>query len=112
MSTVTARIQSGSGEVLEERFEEIFRQHGPFVYRTAYSITGNRQDAEDVAQTLFLKLLQRDLPSTLLRNPKAYLCRAAINLALNTVRSKKRQRIATGVDLLSAAAEAPPDSVE
>jgi RNA polymerase sigma-70 factor (ECF subfamily) len=107
MSTITATIQSGSGEALRDRFEEVFRQHGAFVYRTAYSVTGNRQDAEDVVQTLFVKLLERDLPSALMRNPRAYLCRAAINLALNTLRARKRQRLTSGVELLEESAPAP-----
>jgi RNA polymerase sigma-70 factor, ECF subfamily len=112
MSTVTATIRSGSGEALEDRLEEIFREHAPFVYRTAYSVTGNRQDAEDVVQTLFLKLFQRDLPSALIRNPKAYVCRAAINLALNTIRARKRQRLTHNVDVLQSAPGSPDPAEE
>jgi hypothetical protein len=48
-----------TGEALSEEFEELYSQHWQLVYRTAYAITGNRQDAEDVLQSIFVKLLQR-----------------------------------------------------
>jgi RNA polymerase sigma-70 factor (ECF subfamily) len=100
MSTVT--LTHISGEALEQEFEELFREHCQFVYRTAYSVTGNRQDAEDVLQSIFLKLLQREFPSALMKSPRAYLYRAAVNLALNTVRSRKHKNIAGDVELLEA----------
>jgi RNA polymerase sigma-70 factor (ECF subfamily) len=65
-------------------------------------VTGNRQDAEDVLQSIFLKLLQREFPSALMKSPRAYLYRAAVNLALNTVRSRKHKNIAGNVELLEA----------
>jgi RNA polymerase sigma-70 factor (ECF subfamily) len=109
MHTATATIPNAGGEALAQDFEEVFREHCQFVYRSAYSVTGNRQDAEDVLQNIFVKLLERELPSALMRNPKAYLYRAAVNLALNTIRTRKRQRLTDGVELLEKAApEVPP----
>ena len=104
MATLTATIPGADGQTLPQEFEEIFREHCQFIYRSAYSVTGNRQDAEDVLQNIFLKLIRRDLPSALMRNPKAYLYRAAVNVALNTVRSRKRQRLTDGVELLEVPA--------
>ena len=43
---------------LPEEFESIFHEHSEFVYRTAYRVTGSAEDAEDVMQTVFLKLLK------------------------------------------------------
>ena len=37
---------------------ELFQRYGNSVYRLAWSYTGSRQDAEDVTQTVFLKLLE------------------------------------------------------
>ena len=37
---------------------ELFQCYGNSVYRLAWSYTGSRQDAEDVTQTVFLKLLE------------------------------------------------------
>ena len=71
MSSVTAfRIPTGP---LTEEFEELFREHHALVFRTAYSVTGNAQDAEDVLQTIFLRILRRELPPALRKNPKGYL---------------------------------------
>lgn len=95
-----AAVPSGAmPKVLPQEFEELFREHCQLVYRTAYGITGNRQDAEDVLQSIFLKLLQRDFSAELKRNPAAYLHRAAVNLSLNVLRSRKRQKVTDGVDL-------------
>jgi RNA polymerase sigma-70 factor (ECF subfamily) len=71
-------------------FDQIFRENYQLVYRTAYGVTGSPEDAEDVLQTIFLRLVRRELPPGLLRNPKAYLYRAAVNLSLNTIRLRKR----------------------
>ena len=88
MSIVTMPRPGGSP--LAGEFDEIFQEHAQFVYRTAYGVTGNHQDAEDVLQTIFLRLLRKDLSPELKQNPKAYLYRAAINLSLNVVRARKR----------------------
>ena len=109
MSTVT--LTNISGEALEQEFEELFREHCQFVYRTAYSVTGNRQDAEDVLQSIFLKLLQREFPSALMKSPRAYLYRAAVNLALNTIRSRKQKNIVGDVELLEAPERVSADGV-
>jgi RNA polymerase sigma-70 factor (ECF subfamily) len=39
--------------------EQIFREHHGLVFRAAYRITGNAGDAEDVMQTVFLRMLKR-----------------------------------------------------
>jgi RNA polymerase sigma-70 factor (ECF subfamily) len=71
--------------------EQMFREHYQFVYRTAYGLTGNSQDAEDVLQNIFAGLVRREFPPELLRNPKAYFYRAAFNLSLNVIRDRKRR---------------------
>ena len=87
MSTIT--VPSARGEALAQELEDIFREHCRLVYRTAYSITGSWQDAEDVLQTIFLRLLQREHPIEFTTSPGAYLYRAAVNVSLNAVQSRK-----------------------
>src|SRR5262245_40910633 len=84
--------------------ERLFREHYQLIYRTAYSITGTRQDAEDVLQTIFLRLLKRESPPDLETRPKRYLHRAAVNAALSIVRSRRRQRLTENLDNLEIAA--------
>jgi len=77
------------GPIVKEA-EEIFREHSQLIYRTAFAITGVSHDADDVLQTIFLKLLRREFPPDLSRNPKAYLYRASVNASLSVIRSRRR----------------------
>jgi len=88
---------------LAEDLEDAFREHSRLVYRTAYSVTGSAQDAEDVVQTLFLQLVRRGLPPAFKQNPKGYLYRAAVNLSLNAVKSRRRQAVAVDPEKLQVA---------
>src|SRR5262245_50350297 len=88
MVTMGQPIARSSG--LEPELERLFHEHSHMLYRTAYGMLGNRADAEDVLQTLFLRLLRRDLPADLLRNPAGYLYRAAVNGSINVIRSRGR----------------------
>jgi RNA polymerase sigma-70 factor (ECF subfamily) len=97
-----ATFSSVRSEMLAKEFEGLFLEHYQMVYRTAYSVTGSRQDAEDVLQSLFLKLLQLESPPDRERSLKGYLYRAAINLSLNIVRARKRRDETEDVDSLAA----------
>ena len=68
--------------------EQIFHDHRTRVFRAAFRITGNVNDAEDVLQTVFLRLARRDDPGSV-QNLESYLYRAAINAALDLLRSRK-----------------------
>jgi RNA polymerase sigma-70 factor (ECF subfamily) len=68
--------------------ETLFRVHHATVLRAAYRITGNASDAEDVLQTVFMRLLRRPADSTVMENVPAYLHRAAVNAALDLVRDR------------------------
>lgn len=82
-------IQPSAG-TLPQDFERIFREHYAFVYRTAERTTGNAQDAEDVLQTLFLRLLGKELPADVRDNPRRYLYRATVNISLDVLRARQR----------------------
>jgi RNA polymerase sigma-70 factor (ECF subfamily) len=88
MSTVT--LSNVASARLTEELDQLFREHYQLVYRTAYGVTGNREDAQDVLQTLFLRLLRKNRPTDFRENPRAYLYRAAVNLSLNAIRQRKR----------------------
>ena len=74
---------------IPDELEQSFRAHHDLVFRTAYRITGNAGDAEDVLQTVFLRLLRRGSNTEGLDNPESYLRRAAINAALDVIRSRR-----------------------
>ena len=74
---------------IPDELDRAFRDHHRLVFRTAYRITGNARDAEDVLQTVFLRLLRRDSGADPLEKPESYLRRAAINAALDVIRSRQ-----------------------
>lgn len=76
--------------------ERAFDAHSRLVFRTAYRITGNADDAEDVLQTVFLRLAGRDFAhddGAPIENAESYLRRAAVNAALNLIERKSRNNV-------------------
>jgi RNA polymerase sigma-70 factor (ECF subfamily) len=104
---LTPAPHRAGGRPLPEDFERIFNENHALVYRVAYRITGNSEDAEDVLQTLFLRLLRREILPDIERNPKAYMHRAAINIALDVVKLRARHVSSANLDE-QAPQQAPP----
>ncbi|MBZ5656968.1 MAG: sigma-70 family RNA polymerase sigma factor [Acidobacteriia bacterium] len=79
--------------MIPDGLEQAYRAHHGLVFRTAYRITGNAADAEDVLQTVFLRLVRRrtsaDGIEEMIENEESYLRRAAINAALDVIRSRQ-----------------------
>lgn len=69
----------------------LFQAHHGDVYRAAWRVTGDADDADDVVQTVFLRLARRGGGSDALDNPAGYLRRAAVNAALDLVRGRRRR---------------------
>ena len=90
---------------LSQQLERIFDRHYELMYRTAYSLTGSAADAEDIVQTIFVRLLNRELPPDLNTQPERYLYRAAFNLSLNTIRDKKRQVLSGNMEIFDTACD-------
>ena len=70
--------------------EDLFQQHHHRIFRTANRLTGSAADAEDVLQTVFLRLARGQESPDIGTNPEAYFTRAAINASLDLLRSRKR----------------------
>lgn len=86
----------------------LYREHCDRVFTAAYRITGNAMDAEDVLQTVFLRLLRREDDLVIDETAPAYFHRAAVNAAFDALRSRRRQR---AVDVDDVAAALPDDSL-
>lgn len=84
---------------IPDELDRAFRAHHGLVFRTAYRITGNASDAEDVLQTVFLRLLHREQQAEPVQNEESYLRRAAINAALDILRLRQSDRSVELVDL-------------
>lgn len=89
---------------IQGELEQAFRAHHALVFRTAYRITGNAADAEDVLQTVFLRLLRKPEQFEAMQNPESYLRRAAMNAALDIVRARPPIHLTVIPELPSRAA--------
>jgi len=72
-------------------WDEIVEQHSDRVYRLAYRLTGNRPDAEDLTQEVFVRVFRRldtYTPGTF----EGWLHRITTNLFLDQARRKQRIR--------------------
>jgi RNA polymerase sigma-70 factor, ECF subfamily len=72
-----------------EEIEKIFVAHHDRVYRAAYRVTGNASDAEDVLQSVFLRLLRHQHDFGDVDDAGNYLYRAAVNAAIDLVRTRR-----------------------
>jgi RNA polymerase sigma-70 factor (ECF subfamily) len=73
----------------DELFENIFIRYYPLVYRLAYRYVGQPDEAEDIAQEVFLRFYHLPSRATNETQQRAWLCRVAINLGLNALRKRK-----------------------
>ena len=87
VATTLRLVTQPPGEV-----ETLYRAHHDRVFRAAHRITGSPADAEDVLQTVFLRLVKSGEAYDLSQNPEAYLSRAAINASLDLIRSRNRSK--------------------
>ena len=69
-------------------FAELYERHYEAVFRAALRVTGNASDAEDVLQTVFLRVLSRSEDTEAAQRPVAYFRRAAVNAAVDLLRRR------------------------
>lgn len=93
------------------KLEDVFLAHHARVLKAAYRVTGSISDAEDVAQTVFLRLACGDIDSRRITHLESYLQRAAVNAALDLLRAK-RNRESVPIETVEALQESPGVSPE
>ena len=109
----SAMLSGVTTEPLSREFDQFFREHYQMVYRTAFGVTGSPEDAEDALQTIFLRLIRREFSPALVKNPKAYLYRAVVNLSLKTIRLRRRHVLTDDAERFEAVEHtADSDSLE
>ena len=89
-------------------FAELFERHHEAVFRAALRVTGNLGDAEDVLQTVFLRLLARRGDAEAAPPSAAYFRRAAVNAAVDLLRRRAVHAESVYDDRAPHAAVAPP----
>lgn len=108
--TVSAAIAPFQHVQHNDRLERLFAAHYGRVLAAAYRVTGNMADAEDVAQSLFLRLSREEIPQV--ANFAGYLYRSAVNGALDLLRQRKvLEPLETATELHLGCAGGSPESV-
>ena len=86
-----------------EEILRLFHQYKDAVYRLALSLTGSAADAEDVTQTVFLKLMEKQ-PELMPGKERAWLFRVAVNECRSLWRRLKLRRTEPLEEALAVAA--------
>jgi RNA polymerase sigma-70 factor (ECF subfamily) len=89
-------------------FADLYERHYEAVFRAALRVTGNPADAEDVLQTVFLRVLTRGGDVEAAPLPAAYFRRAAVNAAVDLLRRRAVRPEAVYDDRAPHAAVQPP----
>jgi RNA polymerase sigma-70 factor, ECF subfamily len=89
--------------------ERVFEEYHGMVFRAAFRITGNAGDAEDVLQTVFLRLVRRTGDAPAVEHLSGYLHRAAVNAALDLMRSRQAAQSVPLEDLPLPSSQPAPD---
>ena len=110
VAATTSRFRAAPAAEGAGVLERLFRDHHEQVFRAAYRITGSVTDAEDVLQTIFLRLASNAETSELAPSPAGYLHRAAVNAALDIVRGRGRTSLVSFDSVESAQELNSPDS--
>lgn len=71
----------------------LIEKYSPVVYRMAYSMVKNTQDAEDIHQEVFVKYLAKRPEFASEGHAKAWFLRVTINLAKNLWKTAWRQKV-------------------
>lgn len=74
----------------QRKFEKIIAIKDK-LFRLAFSIMGNREDAEDVVQDTLLRVWNKQETLNAIDNPEGYSMRAVRNIALDKLASKENQ---------------------
>lgn len=102
-------MSSTSVSVGPAGFEALYARHYEAVFRAAMRVMGNPADAEDVLQTVFLRMFSHANHEETARLPTAYFRRSAVNAAVDLLRRRVAHR-ETAYDEAAevAVGESPP----
>jgi RNA polymerase sigma-70 factor, ECF subfamily len=110
-SVAVARVKAGDGDA----YRALVDRHSRSVFRLAYRMTGNEQDAEDVVQETFLRAYKQLHRYEGRASFGTWLYRIASNYSLDLMRSRARhpqvaieESAAPGTDALGAVASNAP----
>jgi RNA polymerase sigma-70 factor (ECF subfamily) len=84
-------VAGDDGDWTPPTWDEIVRDHSTRVYRLAFRLTGNRHDAEDLTQEVFVRVFKA-LPTFRPGTLEGWMHRITTNLFLDQARRRRRIR--------------------
>jgi len=97
--------------VSPDQFKQTFLPLHPKLFRVAYALTGNKDDAEDILQETYCKLWNKREELTNIINPEAFSVTLIKNLCMDFLRSSKSGRYEDSLDTITIASYNTPDTV-
>ena len=85
---------------LHQAVEAVVREHSRFVFRLAYSILRNRDEAEDATQEVFIRVFKNKEKLSGIADQRLWLAKIAWRVTLDWKRLLDRRRPAEGSDLV------------
>src|SRR5205823_14130105 len=106
-AAVLARARQGDSEA----FRALVERHSRSVFRLAFRMTGNEQDAEDVVQEAFLRAFKQLGRFESRANFGTWLYRIVANCSVDLMRAKQSRHDMTRSESLDEATELPARDV-
>ena len=82
----------------QPEFRELVAPHIPALFRSAYRLTGNRQDAEDVVQEVCMRAYTHLASLRALDQPKSWLLKIAFRVFVDGVRRRARSPVRSSAE--------------
>jgi len=103
----TAETQAAASQSVPADFEALFQQRWPKICAVLYRLTGDWDEAEDLALETFVQLYRR--PPARGEQLGGWLYRVATHLGLNALRARKRRAAYEAQASSFAQEDTPPD---
>lgn len=71
--------------------QALFTAHYEQLHRYAFTIVKDADEAKDIVQAVFLRILEKEVPLHSIEHPKAYLYRSVYNMSINNIRKTELQ---------------------
>lgn len=82
-----------------EYIKQIVEANTQSMFRAAYSLLGDKADAEDAVQEAFLRLVEKDPVFRDDEHEKAWLLRVTINISKNMIKASERKNLTVTEDI-------------
>jgi len=93
-----------------EEFKRQFYPFHPKLYRIAYALLNNADDAEDILQETYYKLWNKRSELIAIHQPEAFCVTLIKNLCMDFLRSPKNRNNNENLEALNIASETTPES--